>query len=93
MQSGIFSDIDSDDVYVVFGGKIAMQASISHKSKFIMLQMQQLDKEYEIGDKHNEKWDDSKQTVSFVFDNSKSIDVVLNALNQIKNKFNELISE
>lgn len=54
MQSGIFSDIDSDDVYVVFGGKIAMQASIPHKSKFIMLQMQQLDKEYEIGDKHNE---------------------------------------
>lgn len=93
MESGIYISDDKINTYVVFGGRIgfAVGKSTLNSKEYKLFGIQQLDKTYNVGEtiSDSEKWEYHKQSVHLLFDNEKSIDVLIKALGTLKDKFNK----
>lgn len=84
MKSEMFISKDSGELFVVFGGKIhiAIGGNTKHKTASVMLQ--ELDKQYDLGSKHEEVWDVNKPTVHLVFNDVRSIGLFREALDEVE---------
>lgn len=88
MESGIFQEIEPQRIYVRFGGKIKTVLFTSNKIKDGYIGFQELDVKMNVGDNHEEKWDKEKPSVFLYFDNTKSIDMIIGVLEELKEKLN-----
>lgn len=87
MESGVYISYDKNIISVVFGGRIGL--SLNKRNEYKLLGLQQLDKKYNVGESIKEKWNCSKLSVNLLFDNEKSIDALIEALDKLKEKFNK----
>lgn len=93
MKSGICQHKGTGNIIVVFGGKIKL--GFCHctldGNDYESLSVQEFDKAYNVGDRPNkdEKWDDKKQSIHLLFNNEKSIDILIEALGIVKKILND----
>lgn len=88
MESGLYCSEDEKNAYVVFGGKINTVAAKDDEEKIVAILLQELDKKLEIGTKKSEDWDKEKPTIHLIFNNTKSIDVLIDLLQSAKQQLN-----
>lgn len=85
-KSGIRLNPETLGIYVKFGGKIKIGCGDMNGSEVVAFQ--ELEKQVNVGDKHGEDWDYKAPTVYFMFDNIKSVELVEEALQIVKEKLN-----
>ena len=88
MESGVYILYDKNIISVVFGGRIGL--ALSERNGYKSLGLQQLDKKYNVGESIKEKWNRYKLSVNLLFDNEKSIDILIEALDKLKENFNKM---
>lgn len=88
MESGVYILYDKNIISVVFGGRIGL--ALSERNGYKSLGLQQLDKKYNVGESIKEKWNRYKPSVNLLFDNEKSIDILIEALDKLKENFNKM---
>ena len=82
-SSGIYKSSVDNSIFVVFGGKIGL--SLCHDDEHKLLRMHELKERINIGDVFDKsEIEKDCPPVSLVFDNVKSVDVVIKKLETIK---------
>lgn len=83
MEKGIF--FIENRTLVVFGGTIGVADGTLKDGNMVLL-LQETGIHNEIGEKIPHLYDENKKHVMLIFDNTKSVDVVINHLKEIKKK-------
>lgn len=91
MESGIYCNENEDKLYIVFGGKIGVIAAKDSGNKNVALMLQELDSKVEIGKEEPEEFDEKKPTIHLIFEDTKSIDVVMDILSTAKKQLEEYV--
>lgn len=84
MESGFYSSEDGNRIFVVFGGKIGVVQNKVEKQAGIYLQ--ELDNTHEIGEYRPEEFNEEKTTIHLLFEDAKSIDILIEDLLEAKNE-------
>lgn len=90
MESGFYSSEDENRIFVVFGGKIGVGLARNEVEKQIGICFQELDNNHEIGERKPEKFNKEKPTIYLLFEDVKSIDVLIKDLSEAKKQLDEL---
>ena len=83
MENGIF--LSENRTLVVFGGTIGVTYGTLKDGDMVLL-LQETGVHNEIGANIPHLYDENKKHVMLIFDNTKSVDVVINHLKEIKEK-------
>ena len=91
-SSGIYKSATDGSIFVVFGGKIGL--SLYHDNEHKLLMMNELEESVNVGDIYDKsKVNKYCPPVSLVFNDAKSVDVVINYLERLKQYLKEKENE
>lgn len=90
MESGFYSNEDGNKIFVVFGGRIGVGVVRNKIEKQAGIFFQELDKNHEIGEYRPEEFNKEKTTIHLLFEDAKSIDVLIKDLLEAKKQLDEL---
>lgn len=84
-ESGIYGS-EQGDIFVLFGGKIGVGGGYHKQTRTHTLLFQELDNKYEVGTEKPELYKKEKPSVFLLFNKEEEVDVVIKALNVVKEK-------
>lgn len=92
MESGFYMTDKCNELVVVFGGKIGVCTCVpkdeSDKSAHILFR--ELNKKTNIGVRNPEEWNFDGPSIHFVFEDARSVDVVVNHLLEVKKQLERI---
>lgn len=87
-KSGIYFDEETNNVYVVFGGRIKVGTKKFPNEKGCSIGLQELDGNYRPGEIQSEPWSNDKASVHLVISDKESIQILRKALDTIEKSMN-----
>lgn len=93
MESGICTD--NKHLLVIFGGKVGVGVGLAtfchedgREEKYQTLFLQQLSKEYSVGEDISDKEEVSEELIELCFNDAAQVDVLIKNLERVKEKLN-----